>query len=272
MRSSTRRRIGWYLLFGVGALLMLFPFLWSVISSFAPPGSVLDKPRLVPHQTTLEGYRQVLSAIPFWRMLANSLGLALCSTVLQLVTGAMAAYAFARLEFRGRQLIFGVYLATMMMPLQVLVVPLFVEMKHFNLVDTYAAVLAPTIASAFGVFLIRQSIMALPIELDEAAIIDGAGSFRIFATIVVPLIKPALATFGVFAFMASWNSFLWPLVIIRSPEFMTLPLGLSNLHGQYTTQWNVVMAGTALSVIPIVALYLAAQRYVVQGAALSGLK
>jgi multiple sugar transport system permease protein len=145
-------------------------------------------------------------------------------------------------------------------------------MKQFNLVDTYAAVLAPTIASAFGVFLLRQAIVAVPRELDEAAVMDGAGHLRIFATIILPLIRPALATFTVFAFMASWNSFLWPLVIIRSPEFMTLPLGLSNLHGQYTTEWNVVMAGTVLSVLPIILIYLAAQKYVVQSTALTGLK
>ncbi|MCW2942315.1 MAG: binding-protein-dependent transport system inner rane component [Actinomycetia bacterium] len=272
MRSPLPRRLGWYLLFGTGAALMLFPFLWSVASSFEPAGSVLDKPRLIPRHPSLDGYRTFLSALPFWRLLANSMGLALCSTVLQLVTSSMAAYAFARLEFPGRRVIFGIYLATMMMPLQVLVVPLFVEMKQFDLVDTYAAVLAPTIASAFGVFLLRQAIVAVPRELDEAAVMDGAGHLRIFATVILPLIRPALATFAVFAFMASWNSFLWPLVIIRSPEFMTLPLGLSNLHGQYTTEWNVVMAGTVLSVLPIILLYLAAQKYVVQSTALTGLK
>jgi multiple sugar transport system permease protein len=159
-----------------------------------------------------------------------------------------------------------------MVPLQVLVVPLFIEMKTFNLQDTYFALLAPTIASAFGVFLLRQAVTAVPMELDEAATIDGAGHLRIFTTIVLPLIRPALATVAVFAFMGSWNSFLWPLVVIRSPEFMTLPLGLSTLQGQFTTQWDVVMAGSVVSIVPIAIVYLLAQRHIIAGVAHTGIK
>ncbi|GLW06446.1 sugar ABC transporter permease [Microtetraspora sp. NBRC 13810] len=256
-----------------GALVMLFPFAWAVLTSITPGDAVLaTPPDLTPDGAGLDAYRRLLEATPFWRILLNSLWIGVASTILQLVTSAMAAYAFARLPFPGRGALFAVYLATLMIPLQVLIVPLFIEMRTFNLVDTYFAVLAPTIASAFGVFLLRQAIAQVPREFDEAAVLDGAGHLRIFVSVVLPLIRPALATFAVFGFMASWNSYLWPLVIIRSPEFMTLPLGLAELHGRFTTEWNVVMAGSVVSVVPIAILYAFAQKHVIASVAQTGLK
>jgi multiple sugar transport system permease protein len=265
-------RIALYIAVLVGAAIMLFPFLWTVITSITPEGSLADGPTLIVDNPTLDAYRTLLDAMPIWRILVNSLLIAIASTVLQLITGSMAAYGFARLRFPLKNVIFGCYLATLMVPLQVLVVPLFIEMKTLNLQDTYFALLAPTIASAFGVFLLRQAVTAVPAELDEAATIDGAGHLRIFTTIVLPLIRPALATVAVFAFMGSWNSFLWPLVVIRSPEFMTLPLGLATLQGQFTTQWDVVMAGSVVSIVPIAIVYLLAQRHIIAGVAHSGIK
>ena len=265
------RRALLYLGVTAGALVMLFPFAWTVITSLTP-GAGLGTPDLIPDEPGLDAYRTLLDAMPFWRILANSLWIAVASTLLQLVTSAMAAYAFARLDFPGRNALFLVYLATLMVPMQVLVVPLFIEMKTLNLQDTYFALLAPTIASAFGVFLLRQAVTAVPAELDEAATIDGAGHLRIFTTIVLPLIRPALATVAVFAFMGSWNSFLWPLVVLRSPELQTLPVALAGLQGQYTTQWDIVMAGSVVSILPMLAIYLFAQKYVIQGVANTGLK
>jgi len=256
----------------LGAVLMLFPFLWTVITSITPGGSLADGPTLWVEDPTLDAYRSLVDAVPIWRILVNSFAIAVASTALQLVTGAMAAYGFARLRFPGRNAVFALYLATMMVPLQVLVVPLFIEMKTLNLQDTYLGLLAPSFASAFGVFLLKQAVETVPTELDEAATIDGAGHLRIFATIVLPLIRPALATVAVFAFMASWNSFLWPLVVIRSPELMTLPLGLATLQGQFTTEWDVVMAGSVVSIVPIALVYLLAQRHVVAGIAHTGIK
>jgi multiple sugar transport system permease protein len=256
----------------LGAAVMLFPFLWTVVTSVTPEGTLAEGPTLLVKDPTLDAYRQLLDTLPVWRIVANSFGVALVSTAAQLLTGSMAAYAFARLEFRGKSLVFGVYLATLMVPLQVLVVPLFIEMKTFQLQDTYFALLAPSLASAFGVFLLKQAIESVPRELDEAATIDGAGHLRIFATIVLPLVRPALATVGVFAFMSSWNSFLWPLVVMRSPELMTLPLGLSTLQGQFTTQWDVVMAGSVVSILPIAAVYALAQRHIIAGVAHTGIK
>jgi multiple sugar transport system permease protein len=269
---SPAARLALYAAVLVGAAIMLFPFLWTVITSITPEGSLADGPTLIVDNPTLGAYRTLVDALPIWRIVLNSLGVAVASTAFQLVTGSMAAYGFARLHFPLKNVVFGFYLATLMVPLQVLVVPLFIEMKTLNLQDTYFALLAPTIASAFGVFLLRQAVTAVPLELDEAATIDGAGHLRIFTTIVLPLIRPALATVAVFAFMGSWNSFLWPLVVIRSPEFMTLPLGLSTLQGQFTTQWDVVMAGSVVSIVPIAIVYLLAQRHIIAGVAHTGIK
>jgi multiple sugar transport system permease protein len=266
------RKFALYVAVLAGAAVMLFPFLWTIITSITPEGSLAEGPTLVVHNPTLDAYRQLLDAMPMWRIALNSFVIAIASTLLQLLTGSMAAYAFARLHFPAKNVVFGAYLATLMVPLQVLVVPLFIEMKTLNLQDTYLALLAPTIASAFGVFLLRQAVAGVPAELDEAATIDGAGHLRIFGTIILPLIRPALATVAVFAFMSSWNSFLWPLVVIRSPEFMTLPLGLSTLQGQFTTQWDVVMAGSVVSIVPIAVVYLLAQRHIIAGVAHTGIK
>jgi multiple sugar transport system permease protein len=151
-------------------------------------------------------------------------------------------------------------------------VPLFIEMRELRLVDTYAGLILPTLVSSFGVFMLRQAFLALPRELDEAAFVDGAGHFRVFARVLLPLITPALATFAVFAFMSSWNAFLWPLVIAQTEQHMTLPVGLSLLLGRYSPAWNVIMAGSALSALPILALYVFAQRYVVRGITHTGIK
>ena len=255
-----------------GAVVMLFPFLWTVITSITPEGSLAGGPTLIVENPTLAAYRTLLDTLPMWRIVVNSMWIAVASTLLQLVTGSMAAYGFARLPFTGKNVVFALYLATLMVPMQVLVVPLFIEMKTLNLQDTYMALLAPSIASAFGVFLLRQAVESVPKELDEAATIDGAGHLRIFLTIILPLIKPALATVAVFAFMGSWNGFLWPLVVIRSPEFMTLPLGLATLQGQFTTEWDVVMAGSVFSILPIAIVYLLAQRHIIAGVATTGIK
>jgi multiple sugar transport system permease protein len=256
----------------VGAIIMLFPFLWTVITSITPSGSLSNGPSLIVEDPTLDAYRTLMESMPIWRIIANSFGIAVIATLLQMITGSMAAYGFSRLKFKGKGVVFAAYLATLMIPLQVLVVPLFIQMTRLNLNDTYFALLAPTIASAFGIFLLRQAVDGVPRELDEAATLDGAGHLRIFGQVVMPLVKPALATLAVFAFMGSWNSFLWPLVVIRSPELMTLPLGLSTLQGQFTTQWDVVMAGSVVSILPIAIVYMFAQRHIIAGMSHTGLK
>lgn len=268
----TVRRVGLYALVIACAVVMLFPFLWTLVTSLTPGGDLAGGPSLFVRNPTLDAYRTLVAAIPIWRIVINSLAIAVAATLCQLLTGSMAAYAFSRLQFRGKSVVFALYLATLMVPLEVLVVPLFIEMKKLGLQDSYFALLAPSIASAFGIFLVKQAMDAVPRELDEAATIDGGSHLRIYATIMIPLVRPALATLAVFAFMGSWNSFLWPLVVIHSPTRMTLPLGLSTLQGQYTTQWNVVMAGSVVSIIPIAVIYLLAQRHIIAGIAHTGIK
>lgn len=255
-----------------GALVMFFPFFWTIITSITPGAGLTQTPALIPENPSIDAYLRLFSERPFGRQIVNSLFLAAVTTIVQLVTSSTAAYAFSRLPFRGRGVVFALYLATMMIPLQVLVVPLFVELKTFGLLNTFLGALLPTFASAFGIFLLRQAVNQVPRELDEAATLDGAGHFRTFFSIVLPNIRPALATLTVFAFMGSWNSFLWPLVVLRKPELQTLPVALAGLQGQYTTEWDIVMAGSVISVLPILAIYLFAQKYVIQGVASSGIK
>jgi multiple sugar transport system permease protein len=256
----------------IGALVMLFPFVWTVVTSISPGASLTTTPKLIPDNPSLAPYIELFDRVPFARVIANSLTIAAASTLLQIATSAMAAYVFARMPFRGRGLIFLLYLATMMIPFQVLIVPLFVEMKSLGLINTYAGAVLPTIASAFGVFLLRQAMVTVPTELDQAATLDGAGHFRIFFQVVLPLIRPALATLAVFGFLNTWNSFLWPLIILRDPLMQTLPVALSSLQGQYSTQWDVLMAGSVISILPMFALYVFAQKYIVQGVAGAGIK
>ena len=273
--ALTRRTVGFVLLnvaMVVGAFLMFFPFLWTIVTSISPGARLTLAPALIPENPSLAAYQQLFTERPFGRVILNSLLLAVVTTLVQLFTSATAGYAFSRLLFRGQSIVFAIYLATMMIPLQVLIVPLFSELKAFGLLNTYLGALLPTFATAFGIFLLRQAINQIPRELDEAATIDGAGHFRIFWTIILPNIRPALATLVVFAFMGSWNSFLWPLVVLRSPELQTLPIALAGLLGQYTTQWDVVMAGSVVSVLPMLVLYIFAQKYVIQGVASSGIK
>jgi multiple sugar transport system permease protein len=243
-----------------------------VVTSITPGGTLATGPSLIVKDPTLDAYRKLFGSLPVMRIIANSLWIAIATTILQLITSSMAAYAFSRIAFRGKNVVFALYLATMMIPMQVLVVPLFIQMTEFGLNDTYLSLIAPTIAAAFGIFLVKQTMDSIPRDLDEAATLDGAGHLRIFSTMILPLTKASLATLAVFAFMSSWNSFLWPLVVIRSPELMTLPLGLATLKGQYTTEWDVVMAGSVMSIIPIAVIYLFAQRHIIEGMSHTGLK
>ncbi|MCU1421944.1 MAG: sugar transporter, permease protein, partial [Microbacteriaceae bacterium] len=240
----------------VGALVMFFPFLWTVITSITPGATLTNAPALIPKDPSLGAYARLFAERPFAQVILNSLVLAVITTAVQLVTSSTAGYAFSRLPFRGQNVVFGIYLATMMIPLQVLIVPLFVELKTFSLLDTYLGALLPTFASAFGIFLLRQAINQVPRELDEAATLDGAGHFRIFSRIIIPNIRPALATLVIFSFMSSWNSFLWPLVVLRSPELQTLPIALAGLQGQYVSDWDIIMAGSVVSILPMLALYI----------------
>ncbi len=259
----------------VGALVFVFPFLWMISTSLTSAGELFKlPPKLIPNPIDFSGYQRLFGnpSLPLLRWVANSLLVALAVAFLQVLTSAMAAYAFTRLNFPGRNVIFVAFLATLMVPFQVMVVPLFIEMRFLGLQETYGALIIPDMASPFAVFLLRQAFLQLPRELEESAFVDGAGHIRVFLQFVLPLSRPTLATVAVFSFMGSWNNFLWPLVVIHDPSMMTLPLGLSTMSSRFVTDWNLLLAGATVSVLPIIAVFLFAQRYILQGIAMSGLK
>jgi multiple sugar transport system permease protein len=277
-RTTTRKRIRFglvlrYLVLILSGATMIVPFLWMLTTSLKAPGAVMTiPPEIFPRQITLESYVRVAETVPLLRMLGNSMIVTIFSVAGQLATSALAAYAFARMQWRGRDTVFLIYLATLMVPQQVTITPLFILMQRLGWVDTYQGLIAPGIVSAFGVFLLRQAMLSVPREYEEAALLDGGTHWTLFRHVALPLVGPALATLAVFATMSSWNSFLWPLFITRNERLMTLPVGLALLQGRYTTEWGMVMAGAVITVIPIILIYLAAQRAFVQGVALSGLK
>jgi multiple sugar transport system permease protein len=262
-----------YLLLLLGAAIMVVPFIWMVSTSLKANEFVLTMPpQFIPRPATLDSYRRLFELFPMGRMFANSLIVATAVTIGQLVTCSMAAYAFSRMRFRGRDALFLLYLATLMVPFQVTITPLFILMRILGWINTYQGIILPGVFSAFGTFLLRQSFLTIPIEYEESAVLDGASPFTIFLRIILPLSKPALATLSVFAFMGSWNAFLWPLFVVRDELLMTLPVGLATLHGRWLTEWNLVMAGTVITVIPMALVYLFAQKYLVRGFVMSGLK
>lgn len=252
-----------YVVLIAGALIMVFPFVWTVVTSITPGATLTTTPKLIPDNPSLSPYFDLFDRVPFAQVIVNSLIIAGAGTVLQLITSAMAAYVFARMPFRGRGAVFVLYLATMMIPFQVLIVPLFAEMKALGLINTYLGAILPTIASAFGVFLLRQAMSTVPYDLDQAATIDGAGHFRIFFQIMLPLIRPALATLLVFAFLGTWNSFLWPLIILSSSDKWTIPIGIAGFTTQTGTQWQLLMAACVMTIAPVVIVVAIAQRQLV---------
>jgi len=262
-----------YILLILGAVVMLTPFAWMVSTSLKNSEYVLSMPpQIIPSPATLSSYRRIFSLYPIGRMLFNSLFVATLATLGQLITCSMAAYAFARIKFRGQNLIFLLYLATLMVPFQVTITPLFIMMRIFGWINTYQGLILPGVFSAFGTFMLRQAFLTIPREYEEAAYMDGASPLTIFSRIILPLSKPTLATLSVFAFMGSWNAFLWPLFLVREESMMTLPVGLATLQGRWLTEWNLVMAGIVITVVPMLLLYLFAQKYLVQGYVMSGLK
>lgn len=229
-------------------------------------------PEFIPKEPTLENYREVVNRFPMLRFLFNSLLVAALTTFGTIIFSSMAGYAFARLEFNWRDQLFLLYLATMMVPFQVTMIPQFILMQEIGWINTYQALIIPPIFDVFGTFLMRQAMLTVPRELEEAAFMDGANHLQVFLKVNLPLIKPTLATLTIFTFMGSWNNYLWPLIVISSEELSTLPLGLSLLQGRWSTDWNLMMAGVVISVIPIILVYLFAQKYFVKGLTMSGLK
>ena len=254
---------------------MVLPFLWMVSTSLKSQEYILTvTPQFIPKPATLESYVTLAQRIDLGRIFFNSFFVAIVGSAGQILVAAMAAFAFSRITWRGRDTVFLLYLATMMIPSVVLVLPQFALVRSLGWVNTYAALIVPGLVSAFGTFLLRQSFLTLPKDFEEAAFVDGANYFTIFWRIVLPLSRPAMATLAIFSFMGLWNSYLWPLFVARKASTMTLPVALAVLQSgpRALTEWNVVMAGAVVAVLPILLVSLLAQRWFVQGIVTSGIK
>jgi multiple sugar transport system permease protein len=243
------------------AVLTLFPLLWMVSVSLMPAGAASAlPPPLVPEAPTLANYRQLFAAQHMGRYFVNSAVVAGAATALALLFNGLAGYAFAKLRFRGRDALLRLMVAALLIPAQVTMIPLFGLMRALGLVNTYAAVVVPAMASVFGIFLVRQYALSIPDELLDAARIDGAGEWRIFRSVVLPLLRPILVTLGVFTFLGTWNDFMWPLIVLSDRDMMTLPVALAGMSREHVQDNELMMAGSVLTVIPVLELFLVMQR------------
>lgn len=262
-----------YIILATVSVVMIFPFVWMVFTAFKGNQEVyIYPPSLFPQEWHWDNFEHVLTTVPFVQFYFNSVFVTTIITVSQVVTSALAAYAFARFEFFGRNFLFVVYLATLVIPDQVTMLPLFLLISRLGWIDTYQALTVPFLANAFAVFFLRQFFASLPRELEDAARVDGAGRVRILVQIVMPLARPALATITLFIFLAHWDSYLWPLIVTNTTAMRTLPIGLRFFVEESGAQLNYTMAGALMAVIPIILLFFMVQKRFIEGIAMTGTK
>lgn len=255
------------------ALSMLIPFLWMVATSLMDEFEVYQvPPTFIPDRPLWSNYREALTALPFGRFFLNTLMMAAGVVTGQLLFCSMAAYAFARLRFTGRDKLFLLYMGSMMIPGIITLIPSFLIIQTLKWMNTYWALIVPTVSSAWGIFLLRQFFLTLPKELEEAARIDGASEFTIYFRIILPLSKPALATLGIFAFMGTWQSFLWPLIVTDRMDRRPVEVGIAMFHSLYAQSWPYQMAAAVTVMVPIIVVFFFAQKYFIRGIALTGVK
>lgn len=271
--SKLKRGIIFYSLATLIAIFMLLPFFWMISTSLKNSGAVMTIPiKWIPENPSLDAYRRVFNIFPFARAIFNSVFVAVVTTLITVLSAAMAAYVFAKFEFKGREILFSLYLATLMIPKQVTMIPNFLIIREFGLLNTFTGLMLPSLFNAFATFMLRQNIKTVPDSYIEAAIMEGSSQFKIFKDIVLPLVKPTLATLTVITFMEAWNRYLWPLIVLTDRSKMTLPVGLSLLNGQYGEQYNLLMAGSLISIIPMLLVYIFAQKYFEKGLSVGGIK
>jgi len=251
---------------GAGALLALGPMLWMLAASFMPAGEAnAYPPRILPSRPTLEHYRTLFTRLDLGRNLLNSSIIALAVTILSLLINSMAGYALAKLRFRHREQVFRTLSAGLLLPVQISMLPLFLLFKELGLINSYWGVIIPSMASIFGIFLIRQYTLAMPDDLLDAARIDGASELRIYWSVTLPVIRPILATIAIWTFLNTWNDFMWPLIVLSDEAKYTLPVALANLSGEHVQDTELMMAGAVITVLPVMAVFLVLQRYYIQG-------
>jgi len=272
----SRRRLpfsGWHLLLMPTALVFVLPLLWMIMTSFMPDGDINTfPPKFLPSSISLTGYSSLFTDSDILRWLVNTVIVATVAVGSHLVLCSLAGYGFARLSFRGRTPSFFLIVATIMVPIQLLMIPTFIMFSRLHVINTLTAVTIPWLASAFGIFLMRQFFLALPVELEDAARLDGCNRLQVFRKIVLPLAKPALATLAIFTLLGSWNDLIWPLIAINNDQWYTLQLGLANFQGQRRTQWQLLMAGNVVATLPLLVGFVLAQRQFVATMTFSGLK
>jgi multiple sugar transport system permease protein len=257
----------------LGGLAAVFPLVWMLAVSFMAPGEASHfPPPLLPKQPTLVNYRTLFADAGIGRYFLNSLGLALGATLLSLVFNVGAGYAFAKLHFRGREKLFRMLLGALVIPGQVAMLPLFLMLKQIGLVNSFVGVLIPSAASIFGIFLVRQYALTIPDALLEAARLDGASELRIFRSIVLPLLGPILVTLALFSFLGSWNDFMWPLIVLTDKDLYTLPVAIASLSSEHVQDNEMMMAGSVLTIVPVLLIFLGLQRYYLQGLTMGSVK
>ena len=264
-----------YSVLGVLTLLFVSPLVFMLVTSFKTRAeAVQTPPSWIPEAPTLQAYRTILDAAetPVFRWFGNSMIAATLNSILVVATSALAAYALARLEFRGRKIIMALIIATLFVPPVILVIPNYEVVNQLRWLDSLIAIIVPTAANAFGVFFLRQFFLQLPRELEESAFLDGANRFQVFFKVILPLSRPALATLALLAFLTNWNDFLWPVYVLFSPENQTLQAGLSTLQSANSVRYDLLMAGAVIASAPVLLLFLFAQRFVIEGVSRSGLK
>lgn len=271
-----KKKIGTVAYYVVGiliAILAIIPFLWMASTSLKARGALMSIPiEWIPKEPTIASYVKVFSKFPFFSTIGNSLFISVTYTFITLISASMAAFAFAKLKFSKADLLLKVFLATMMIPTQVTIIPLFVVMNKMSLINSYASVILPSIFRPFAVFLLVQQMRTIPNDYLDAASIDGASTFTVYFKVALPLCAPTLATLSITTFMESWNDYLWPLLMLTDKTKMTLPIALSTLNGQFATEYNVLMAGSLISMIPIILIYCFAQKYFQNGMMAGGIK
>jgi len=272
-RNRWVRPTAFYAFASLLAVFALIPFFWMVSTSLKSKGALISIPiQWIPEKISFEGYRKIFTVFPFEKAILNSLFISVTSTAIVLLSALMAAYVFAKIEFRGREIVFALFLATMMVPGQVTMIPVFLVLKEFQLLNSFTGLLLPSVFNPFAIFMLRQYIKTIHNDFVDAAFIDGASQPNIFLRIIVPLSMPIVATLGIVTFMGAWNDYFWPLIVLSDRELMTLPLALSSLNGQYGSEYNTLMAGSLISMLPILVLYMFAQGFFRAGLQMGGIK
>ena len=269
IRLNLRTAAGYALLFALAAAVLL-PVFWMLVSSVKPAGEIFS-PGLTGSRLAWENFTLAWNYAPFGRFFLNTVFVCASIVLLELATASLAAYAFARMRFPGRDALFYLYLATLMIPGQVIMVPLFILVNYLGWIDTYKALILPNAFTAFGTFLLRQFFLTIPFELEESARMDGCGRFGLYSRIIMPLSGSILSVLAIFIFVNQWNSFLWPLIVINKEKMKTLSIGLSYFQGMYGTEWHLMMAAAAIVIVPTVIVFAFLQRYLVEGITLSGM-